>query len=487
MRQSTQGPSDGPASALPGNGHAGQPGRNLARQYALASLPVILALTLFTGWWVNRAIEKEVIANTAANVALYVQGFLAPKLQGLADRDRLSEAEIEGIETLLSDSPLGKRIQSVKIWKQGGLIAYYSRRAFIGERFEPTDNLKKAWSGTVAAEFDDLRDHEDSEEAKLGVALLEVYSPVREQGEGRIIAVAEFYQEAQLLSRRLAETRRTTWLVVISSALCAYGLLFVIVQGGSRIIRRQREALKSQVHQLSLLLEQNKQLELSLRRAARRTTEINEQLLSRVSADLHDGPAQSMGLALLRLDAMEALIQDAARSGGGDKSREAEKIGGELRHSLMESMTELRNISRGLALPDLADLSLAETIRRVVAAHNRRTHSQVRLADIGPQFERQANMSEKLTVYRVIQEALMNAYRHAEGKGLEVKALLGNDELRLSIRDEGPGFEPQAHSDRLGLRGLRERIESLGGRFRIDSAPGRGTVIEAALPLSTTP
>jgi signal transduction histidine kinase len=472
---------------ISGDGSSRQPKRNLARQYALASLPVILALTLFTGWWVNRAIEKEVIANTAANVALYVQGFLAPELQGLAERDRLSDPEIERIENLLSDSPLGKRIQSVKIWKQGGLIAYYSRHAFIGERFEPTDNLRKAWSGTVAAEFDDLQDHEDSKEAQLGVALLEVYSPVREHGEGKVIAVAEFYQDAQLLSRRLAQTRLTTWLVVISSALCAYGLLFVIVQGGSRIIRRQREALKSQVQQLSGLLEENKKLEMSLRRAAQRATEINEQMLSRISADLHDGPAQSMGLALLRLDAMVALIKNAAGNGDDKKAMEAEKIGGELRQTLTESMTELRNISRGLALPDLAELSLAETILRVVAAHNRRTHSQVRLDSTGAALNRPADMSLKLTVYRVIQEALMNAYRHAEGKGLEVRAIHAGDELRLSIIDQGPGFLPESRSERLGLRGLRERIESLGGRFRIDSIIGRGTVVEAALPLSTTP
>jgi signal transduction histidine kinase len=455
---------------------------NLPGRYAVASLPVIVSLMLFLGWWVNRAIEKQVIDNTAANVALYVQSFLSPELQGLADRDFLTPAEMQRIETLLEETPLGQRIRSVKVWKQGGLVVYYSRRALIGQRFEPTENLKLAWQGMVAGEFDELRDQEDSEEAKLGLALLEIYSPVREHGKERIVAVAEFYQDARELADRLGRTRSKTWLVVIVSTLLAYGLLYGIVLGGGRVILRQRRALRAQVDQLSTLLADNQVLGDRLTLAVRRTTELNERLLRRVSADLHDGPAQSLSLALLRLDALPAAI-------AAERRDETRQLVDELRGALQESLTELRHISRGLGLPDLEGLTLLDTIDRAIAAHSRRTRTAVARELDANSLSRPASMPVKLTAYRAVQETLMNAYRHADAKDQKVRAEVDDVQLKLEVSDRGPGFPCDAvleRTDRLGLQGLRERIESLGGGFSIVSGPDDGTTVSMTLPIRNT-
>lgn len=451
---------------------------SLSRRYAVASLPVILALMLFIGWWVNRVIEKQVIVNSAANVALYVQGFLAQELQVLAYSDFLKEEEMQTIERLINKTPLGKKIRSVKVWKRQGLVSYYSRRALIGQRFEPTENLKGAWDGRVTAEFDDLDDAEDSPEAAMKVPLLEVYSPVRRRGSDEIIAVVEFYQDAQVLATHLSETRLRTWLVVISSTLIAYGLLFIIVFHGSQIIRKQRQYLKHQVDELSRLLGENRELEARLKRAAQRTAEVNEKLLRRVSAELHDGPAQSMSLALLRLDAL-------SNSNCPDTS--AIEVIDELRRSLQESMTELRYISRGLALPDLKDLTLLDIIERVISEHQRRTSTSVDLAIDRETLAITATMPVKLTLYRAIQESLMNAYRHAGGVGQRISVTIGQNMLHVETGDSGPGFSPESlrRSDRLGLHGLRERIESLGGMFELFSRPGEGTRISCSIPLTS--
>ncbi|MGB5254968.1 MAG: ATP-binding protein [Sedimenticolaceae bacterium] len=449
------------------------------RSYAFASLVVIVVLMIFLGWWVNRAIQVQVIKNTAANVALYVQSFIAPELQGLGERDFLTEQEMVHIEKLLRDTPLGKKIRSVKIWKEGGHVIYYSRRSLIGQHFEPTQNLKQAWLGEVTAEFDELNHEEDSEEAKLNVPLLEIYSPVRQQGRERIIAVAEFYQDAALVAERLRDTEKETWLVVSLATLTAYGLLYMIVRHGGGIIRRQRRALHHQVSQLTGLLEENQLLGKQLKQAFRKTTENNEKLLQRVSADLHDGPAQYMGLALLRLDALRS----------GDLAVECENnesIVGEVRGAIQDSLTELRNISRGLALPDLEGMTLQEVIENAIKSHARRTSSVVESYIDLKGISQPPGILLKITAFRAVQEALSNAYRHAGAKGQRVEARSDGVHLDLVISDEGKGFDCGEIAKRdggLGLMGLRERIKGIGGEFEVSSVVGAGTSVKVRLPL----
>jgi signal transduction histidine kinase len=161
----------------------------------------------------------------------------------------------------------------------------------------------------------------------------------------------------------------------------------------------------------------------------------------------------------------------------------------ELRSTLQESMTELRYISRGLALPDLKELTLIEIIDRVISEHQRRTNTSIDL-DFSPDRESlavSASMSVNLTLYRTIQEGLMNAYRHAEGKGQYVRVERRNGEILVTVSDSGPGFslDEIQKRERLGLHGLRERIESLGGVFDLASKPGQGTVITCSIPLTS--
>ena len=276
----------------------------LARSYALASFPIVVVLMVGLGWWVTRSIETQVIKSAAANVALYVQSFLTPALQDLEPGESLSPETIERIDWVLAETPLGARIRALKIWQHDGLVGYYSRRELIGRKFPVSRGLRRAWAGEVAAGLNDLSDEEDAEEARLGIPLLEVYSPVRGRAADRIVAVVEFYQDAQALEARLRESRVRTWLVVVLATLTTFGLLFGIVVRGGGVIKRQREELSDQVACLTGLLAQNEELTDRVRRAARRTTEINERLLRQVGAELHDGPAQSISLALLRLDSL---------------------------------------------------------------------------------------------------------------------------------------------------------------------------------------
>jgi len=84
----------------------------------------------------------------------------------------------------------------------------------------------------------------------------------------------------------------------------------------------------------------------------------------------------------------------------------------------------------------------------------------------------------KISIFRFVQEGLNNAYRHGQGIGQAVKCNFDGRQLKLTVSDAGPGFEQEnskAYDGRLGLVGLRERIESLGATLQIQSAPGQGT------------
>jgi signal transduction histidine kinase len=236
--------------------------------------------------------------------------------------------------------------------------------------------------------------------------------------------------------------------------------------------------LNDQISRLIELLSQNKELHDRVRRAAGSVATLNEQILRRVGSELHDGPAQDLGLSLLKLDAL---------IGRGEKGQAEIAFVEELtsiQSSLQNAQKEIRAISTGLSLPQLMEVSLPETVTRAVRAHERRTGSQVTL-DVASLPE-QAALPVKITAYRVLQEALHNAFRHADGAGQRIQVCMESDLLVLEIADQGPGFAVQPATlmpGHLGLTGMRERVESLGGTFSVNSEIGQGTQVIARLPL----
>ena len=132
-----------------------------------------------------------------------------------------------------------------------------------------------------------------------------------------MIAAAEFYYATDDLDADLAAAQRRSWLVVGGGTLIIALLLAAFVQRIGETIRRQQQALAGQVTQLTELLRQNRELGERVRGAAARTAALNERFLRRFSAELHDGPAQEISLALLRLDHVAVLC--SAPDGNGTK------------------------------------------------------------------------------------------------------------------------------------------------------------------------
>jgi signal transduction histidine kinase len=258
---------------------------------------------------------------------------------------------------------------------------------------------------------------------------------------------------------------------------------------GHRIIELQRSELQEKVERLHQLLEQNETLRHRLVLAATRSTALNERFLRRLSAELHDGPAQELGFALLKLDSGElnATAQHLPIENRERYGQELERI----QTAISRALSEMRAIASGMCLPELEHLSLVATLGRVIQTHKRRTQSDVTLLIERSPVE--VPLPIKITAYRIVQESLTNAFKHGGGKDQTVRLLATPEEVLLEIIDHGPGFQLGnilERNERLGLVGMRERAESLGGTFQIISATGQGTQVSVTLPLrgsSSTP
>ncbi len=234
----------------------------------------------------------------------------------------------------------------------------------------------------------------------------------------------------------------------------------------------QAAALQLALTELHRLLEQNEGLRRHLQLSNQRIGQINEHVLQKVGADLHDGPAQLLTYALLRLRKLGPAEEDDQ---GGDSPSQLQLI----RSVLTDVLNEIRNVSAGLSLPQLNGASLEETVRLAASMHQGHTGTKVSVSiddapDVVPE-------GLKVCIYRFVQEALTNANRHAEGRGQRV-SIKGGGGLVIAVADSGPGFDPAALNSGLGLTGMRARVGSLGGHLVIASTPGVGTRLTATFP-----
>ncbi|WP_420631141.1 sensor histidine kinase [Candidatus Leptofilum sp.] len=449
----------------------------LAQQYMFASLLVMLGGMVGIGLWISEQIETAVTNRTAAVTALYVDSYISPHLQGLAESETQKAVNVPALERLLSDTSLGAQIVSFKVWSPDGIVLYATNSELIGQQYPIEEGLAAAFNGEVVTEVSNLDKPEQALERAQWGSLIETYAPSRDANSDTIIAVSEFYQTSDGLEAEIRSAQFRSWLVVGAVMITVYLLLAGIVGRASNTIISQQNELRANVTQLNELLQQNEELNGRVRRAAARTTALNEKNLRRISADLHDGPAQDLALALLRIESLTEAFEDENPQVSQDFRT--------IQLATESAMEELRTISAGLRLPEIAPSSLTETIRRAVHDFEKKTGCNVTLT-LGTLPE-QAPLPVKITAYRVLKESLANSFRHANSEGLSVHVYqTENIELTIEISDNGPGFDVASTAvyNRLGLVGMRERVELLGGQFELHSTVGQGTTIRARLPLS---
>ena len=207
------------------------------------------------------------------------------------------------------------------------------------------------------------------------------------------------------------------------------------------------------------------------RRSGNLVLRAQEEERRRVARDLHDEVNQALTAVLLRL---EALAQDLP------PERAAEVA--EVKRIASQAMEELLNLARQLRPTALDDHGLVPAIEAQLRGFGESTGLEATLDTRG---DPEALDEEKQTViYRVAQEALTNAGRHARAGRIDVALHASADGAVLSVRDDGLGFDPAAArgSGRLGLDGMAERARLVGGELDLRSSPGAGTEVTLRLP-----
>ncbi len=466
-----------PAAEPAGAGHLGlrRPRLTLARRFLAANLVILIVAGLVVGMWIGTTLQRGIIDRTAAVTALYVESFVEPQLQGFTADGSLPAASVDELDSLLRSGPLGELVVSLRVWSPSGTILYGSIGELAGQSFPIQGELAEAFAGRVTADLSNLTASENAVERRYWSRLLELYLPVRRSGSDEIIAVVEFYQLPDAIDREVGQAQLVSWALVAGAIGLSFLLLFGIVKQGSDTIGRQASALTRQVGELSSLLAQNTELNDRVRAAAERTTTLNERSLRRISADLHDGPGQTVALALMRVDALKVAETEA-----GAPPRELTEI----ESALQDALRDMRAIAAGLRMPELAQLDVREVATRAASDHARRTGMPVNVvADGAPD---QVALPIKIALYRATQELLSNAFRHGRGVGVRLVVDADDDLLALEVADQGPGFDVDRLTTLpgLGLAGMREQAELLGGDFAISSRPGAGTVVRVRWPLA---
>jgi signal transduction histidine kinase len=449
---------------------------SLAQKFTLASSALVLFGLGIMGFWVSKQIEEGIQRDVALRTELYMESFVAPYVQELAASAVLSAENASAIDKALSEDAMSMRILNTTIWNQSGGVLYDTRKEIVGQRFPVTDELTGAWEGKIAIGFDDEEHVDPSDPAKkANTSVLEIYVPIRDKATGKVIAIGEFYQDGTVLRQEMASARLESWAVTALVSLTIIAGLYSIVAKGSRTIDTQRAALASRVELLSDLLRQNEELRQRAQLATQLSAQDAEMNLRRLGSDLHDGVGQLLALSLLKLDSLF----------GGRQKRPGEFES--IRATLHDAMAEIRDMAEGLALPEIEKLSLADALTLIVTRHEQRTLTKVvrKLAGSSKKLPHPV----KLCLCRFVQEALNNAYKHAGGAGQTVSATWTKDTVVVAVSDKGPGFDPgkakvQGKRQALGLIGLRNRIESLGGNLKVESKPGEGTRLTASLPVT---
>jgi signal transduction histidine kinase len=297
---------------------------------------------------------------------------------------------------------------------------------------------------------------------KANVFFTEVITPIERTHRGAHEAAAHLNQLNQTLRKRTAE------LAASNHELKA------------EITRRAtvEKALRKSEQHYSQLLEESARLQEQLRYLSHQILSTQEEERKKISRELHDHVAATLTGINIELNALKSEVT------GRNKTLKR-KIASTQR-LVRNSVEIIHRFARELRPATLDDLGLIPALHSFTKTLSKQTGIRIRLT-VFAGVEDLAN-AKKTVLYRVTQEALTNVAKHAGASQVEVDIGKVKDSVALSIKDNGKAFPVERflsgrENKRLGLLGMRERVEMVGGRFHVESAPGKGTLVHAAVPM----
>lgn len=212
------------------------------------------------------------------------------------------------------------------------------------------------------------------------------------------------------------------------------------------------------------------------RDALRRVVDAQELERARLARELHDETGQALTSILLGLKHLDDVIET-------DDAREATAA---LRELVVTTLQDVRRLAVELRPSALDDFGLVPAIERLAGTLAEQSELVVDLeARLG---EQRLPAEAETALYRIVQEALTNVVKHASARRVSITLVRKQGFAVVVVEDDGLGFDPRTtRTGSLGFVGMRERVELVGGRLTVESAPGAGTTIAAEVPVTRTP
>ncbi|MFD2922562.1 sensor histidine kinase [Halobacillus naozhouensis] len=205
--------------------------------------------------------------------------------------------------------------------------------------------------------------------------------------------------------------------------------------------------------------------------------EAQEEERRRLSREIHDGPAQMLANVMLRSDLVERTFNERGIKEALDEMKNVRKL-------VRSALYEVRRIIYDLRPMALDDLGLVPTLKKYLATTEEYNDIKISFTSIGK--ERRLESKYEVALFRLIQEAVQNAVKHAEPSKIHVAIEMKPENANILIKDDGKGFDPSIKKEKsFGLMGMRERVDMVHGELKIDSSKGQGTIVMIQIPITS--
>jgi len=245
-------------------------------------------------------------------------------------------------------------------------------------------------------------------------------------------------------------------------------------------VKIERSLRKSERHYSRLLVE-SARLQERLRHLSRQILSAQEEERKKISRELHDQIAAT-------LTGVNIQLADLKKEAVGNDEVLKRKIA-TTQKLVQDSVDIIHRFARDLRPSTLDDLGLIPALHSFAKTFSKQTGIRISLA-VSAQVEK-VDITKRTVLYRVAQEALTNVAKHARATEVKVKICSSNGSVIMCVVDNGKSFQIEPFSyrkgnKRLGLLGMRERVEMVGGTFLVESEPGKGTSVQANIPIPNT-
>jgi signal transduction histidine kinase len=421
-------------------------------QLVLGVVAVLAVVGVLGSLAAKRLAEREAVNDAAAMTNVLAEAVIQPAIteQLLAG----SPAAVQAMDAVVRDRVLGPSVVRVKLWSADGRVLYADEPALVGRTFALSDEQREVLaSPKTRAEISDLSRAEN--EFETGDRLLEVYRPVWSPSGTELLF--EVYAPYETVGERAGQLARGFAGVTLSSLL----LLVVLV---APILWHLTHRLRRAQAQRELLLE--------------RTVDASTEERRRIAATLHDGPVQDLAATSFAVAGAAARAEAAQQP---DVAQDLEAAAASVRSSIRA----LRSLLVDIYPPSLANAGLAAALTDL-AQSLRGPERQIRL-DVASAEELHLSAEQQRLVYRVAQECLRNAAKHAGPCTVTVTVLRDEDVVSLDVVDDGVGFDPAAleaspDTGHFGLSLMGDAARDAGAVLQVASAPGRGTHWRLTVP-----